>query len=183
VREEAVTEIDPKRIMKQMGLLLDELKSGTSDKKNTIEKINQSISTAATVLNLENHYLAGAAVGESYRPFLIQFARDLVQEYECKTTSERATAQAIALSYTRILEFSERMNRAANTRDYSQERNGYYAVLSKDLDRAYRQFSSLLLLLKQLKSPPIELNIRTKNAFIAHNQQINSSPASINTEP
>ena len=57
----------------------------------------------------------------------------------------------------------------------SDERTRYLGYLSKQMDRAHRQYLSALMTLKQLKAPAIEMNIKTKNTFVAQNQQINAT--------
>ena len=56
----------------------------------------------------------------------------------------------------------------------TENRTKYLAMLSKQIDRANRQFLSALTTLKQLKTPSIEMNIKTNTAFVSQNQQINS---------
>ena len=46
-------------------------------------------------------------------------------------------------------------------------------MLSKERDRAHRQYLSTIMTLKQLKAPAIEMNIKAKTAFVSQNQQIN----------
>ena len=57
----------------------------------------------------------------------------------------------------------------------THEKNGYYSLISKELDRAHRQYITTLTLLQQIKQPSIKVNVKTKNAYIAENQQINAS--------
>jgi hypothetical protein len=46
--------------------------------------------------------------------------------------------------------------------------------MGKELDRANRIFLNALMTLKQLKNPPLELNIKAGNAFFGQNQQFNN---------
>jgi hypothetical protein len=66
------------------------------------------------------------------------------------------------------------MEYGRNADGVSSEINGYCAVMSKELDRANRHYLSALATLKQLKSPPFQIQVRTQNAFVAQNQQINT---------
>jgi hypothetical protein len=76
-------------------------------------------------------------------------------------------------AYIRVLDNSRRLNNELNGQNITPNRNIYIANLSKQIDRANRQYISALLTLKQLKSPNVEMNIKTNNAFISNNQQIN----------
>jgi hypothetical protein len=47
--------------------------------------------------------------------------------------------------------------------------------MSKELDRANRQFITALTTLKQMKTPSIEINVTAKTAFVGKNQQFNAN--------
>ena len=53
-------------------------------------------------------------------------------------------------------------------------------MISKELDRANRQFITALTTLKQIKAPSLEINVKTKAAFVAQNQQLNVNPTDKN---
>ena len=59
-------------------------------------------------------------------------------------------------------------------RPITNELNNYYNFLSKEIDRAQRQYITGLQTLKQLKSPSLPVTIKTTTAYIAENQQVNS---------
>ena len=46
-------------------------------------------------------------------------------------------------------------------------------IIGLELDRANRQFLTALQTLKQIKAPQLEVNVETKTAFVAQNQQFN----------
>jgi hypothetical protein len=54
-------------------------------------------------------------------------------------------------------------------------------AISKDLDRAYRQFASTLTLLREIKSPTLTVNVKANTAFIAQQQQLNNNQYENNT--
>jgi hypothetical protein len=62
--------------------------------------------------------------------------------------------------------------------------NGYYSQFGKEADRSFRQFQSALCLLRQFKSPPISVTVKTNTAFVAQNQQLNAmqNPTSTSTK-
>jgi hypothetical protein len=106
---------------------------------------------------------------------VINFYRDLIAEYNCKTPSEKSTAQLVANAHVRVLEYSRTMEYCRSSTEVTSETNGYWAIISKELDRANRQYISALIILKQLKTPNFQINVMTKNAFLAQNQQVNSN--------
>ena len=169
------TDADPAAILRDLGKTSAEWLSGNKNQKLQ-EKLNEQVNKALPILALDNHFLLAETVGQHYRPFIIQFAQQIIEEYRCQTPTEKAVAETIAGSYGRILELSQRVNSSLHIEYLSNEKTGYYGMLAKELDRAHRQFSSSLLVLKQMKAPNIEVNIKAKNAFIAQNQQINARP-------
>ena len=46
----------------------------------------------------------------------------------------------------------------------------------------YRHFLATITTLKQFKTPAIEINLKSKNTFLAQNQQLNINPKEKNDE-
>jgi len=130
---------------------------------------------ATFALGLSTHVPVAETVRDEYKTFLAEMTRDIEREYNCTTASEKALAEAIASSYVRTIQYSRALTECTKEHTLSHEINGHYAMVSKELDRAHRHFTNALLTLVQLKSPKLELNIKAKNAFIAQNQQFNTS--------
>ena len=116
------------------------------------------------------------AVGTYYKPLAIEVARQLAQEIQCKTASEKALVQLAASAYVRAVETAKRFNGCIEVADsITHLRTAYLAILSKHLDRCNRQFITAITTLKQMRSPTIEFNIKSKTAFVSQNQQINAT--------
>lgn len=181
IKEIAYIDGEPKRIMKELSEdLLPQIKAGKANKK-VREKTTETVSKALIVYGLETHYPLAETVNKKYRPLVIEFSNQLIQEYKCQTSSEKALAEIVANAYMRVLEFSELMNSVRrNLEDITNIKNGLYSILSKELDRANRQFITAITTLKQIKTPSLEINVKTKAAFIAQNQQLNTNPANKN---
>jgi len=113
------------------------------------------------------------SVSNEYAMLATEFARQLVEEYDCKTASEKALTQVVANAFTRIMEFSNTLGKCRNIEYTKNELNGYYSMISKELDRANRHFTSALAMLRQVKAPLLKINVTAKTAFIAKNQQLN----------
>ena len=126
-------------------------------------------------LEFETHIGLMESVCERYRGLAKDFTSQLIQEYVCSTSAEKALAEVIANAYIRILDNSQRLNGELECREITPVRNAYIGMLSKQVDRANRQFLNALMTLKQLKAPAIEISVRTQTAFIAQNQQVNVS--------
>ena len=125
-------------------------------------------------MGLDTHYALATTVSERHRSLVITVARQIEKEYNCKTASEKVLIQLIAGTYGKIIGYSSVMNSNIYELSISNEKNGYLAILSKELDRAHRQLITALSTLRQIKNPPIEFNVKAKTAFVAQNQQINA---------
>jgi hypothetical protein len=113
-------------------------------------------------------------VAKEYSPLLISFARQLIEEYKCVGPSEKAMAEVAAAAYVRILQYSEVFSTVKNGQSITNEKNGFYNNISKELDRAHRHFESAISMLKQMKVPTMNLKVHSKNTFIADKQQFNN---------
>lgn len=130
---------------------------------------------AVVALGLSTHLPIAETVNEEYRTFLIEMVNTIEKEYDCKTPSEKALAETVASSYVRVIQYSRELTKCTREKSLSHEKNGYYGLVSKEVDRANRHFTTALMTLKQLKSPTLEVNVKAKNAFIGQNQQFNAS--------
>jgi hypothetical protein len=119
-------------------------------------------------------YALTTAVAQEFRPLLITFARQLIEEYKCDGPSEKAMAEVAATAYVRVIQYSEVLSRVKHAESVTNEKNGFYNIISKELDRAYRHFESSISMLKQMKLPAINLKVHSKNTFIADKQQFNN---------
>jgi hypothetical protein len=178
INQIAYIDDDPQRIMKGLSEdLLPQIKSGKANKK-IHEKTIEAVTKALMIYGLETHYPLAETVNKGYRPLAIEFGRQLIQEFDCKTPSEKALAQIVVNAYLRVIDNSRRYNNCLEAAQYiSDKRTRYLAVSSKQLDRANRQFITALTTLKQIKTPSLEINVKTKMAFVAQNQQLNINPS------
>lgn len=159
-----------RKISKIMPSVLD----GTPEEKKKSEAEYSEIATEIMrILETDTHFGLMEAVSEQYRGTAKELAMRFIIEYECSTSLEKTLASDIAHSYIKILDNSRRLNNEFNCKEITRNRTTYIAVLSKQVDRANRQFINSIFALKQLKSPTLEMTIKTNNAFIANNQQIN----------
>lgn len=126
---------------------------------------------ALTLVEFDTGTLMFTIVPEQYRTFAIDMMRQLQKEYNCELPSEKATTELIALSFVRILELQRRINGYINSQ-LSQTDISFFSVLSKELDRANRQYLSALQTLRMLKQPSLNVSIKTNTAIVGQNQLI-----------
>lgn len=105
----------------------------------------------------------------------VQMARDLIKDYDCQTPSEKAMAQLGANAFLRILENSRIMIKCGELERVDQLQINFFSMISKELDRAVRQFDTAIGNLIRMKSPSLKVNVTAKTAFVANNQQVNAT--------
>lgn len=124
-------------------------------------------------LELDTHVGLMESVDERYRALIKEFSSQIIKEYACNTSIEKALAEQIANAHVRVIDNSRRLNNELNCESITPNRSNYIANLSKQLDRAHRQFETAVFTLKQLKQPQVSVNVKATNAFVSQNQQVN----------
>lgn len=175
VRRRLKADCDPELIFKTAREKFESLKDIKREEfKEPKEELQKFAYNSLMPLGLETHYPLAETVKDSYRPLVIEVARQIEKEYDCKTPSEKILAETIAGAHIRIINYSRKLNALTDEGYLTAERNGYGNMLSKEIDRAQRHLITALMTIKQIKSPSIELNVKAKTAFLAQNQQINA---------
>ncbi|HUC87051.1 MAG TPA: hypothetical protein VMR75_01845, partial [Candidatus Saccharimonadales bacterium] len=160
------TGIDPSDVTRKLGTMLAVRAEGEPFKEEE-GRVRELIQAGLAVTSLDTHFLLAIATSdENYQPYSIELANQLIKEYDCTTASEITLVHLIVSSYIRSLEYARNLSlNSGGGKSITAERNGLYAVLSKEIDRANRQFVTGLTTLKQLKAPPLTVNVKTDTAF------------------
>ena len=155
-----------------------EKKYGVADAKDFIihstkasSDPNENLARFAQTYLAEGYVLMNS-LGSDYQGLAFQMKKDLQQEFNCIKPSEKALVDIIVNAYVRKLTYSNKMER--NQKYLGSEQDGYRNYLSKELDRAHRQFLSALETLKAIQQPAMNVNIKTNTAFVGENQQFNT---------
>lgn len=149
------------------------------EKKEATKRFNKDAVEVMIALETDTHVGLMETFYSQYRGLAKEFSDQLIRDYRCDTSAEKALAEVITNAYVRVIDNSRRLN--ANLGDpgggqvINENRTKYLAMLSKQVDRANRQFITALTTLKMMKSPSIEMNIKAKTAFVSQNQQVNLS--------
>lgn len=151
-------------------------KKGTPKEKN--KEMLEKAGELAMALSLDTGFLLIQSVDTQHWGLAVQMRNDLQKEYACDRPSEKALIDIVVNSYIKKLSLSNKMG--GNQKYLGSEHDGYRNYLSKEIDRAHRQFLSALETLRIIKQPPIKVNLKTENAYIAQNQQINRAKAESN---
>lgn len=123
----------------------------------------------------DTHIALMESFDQRHQGVALEFCSQLIIDYDCKTAAEKATAELAANAFVRAIACSRKFNSLSD--EYwltNKEQTAHMAMYSKQIDRAYRQYTSALSFLSQLKSPRPEITIRANNAFVAQNQQVNA---------
>jgi hypothetical protein len=161
------TAYDPKRILSEAEKELNETPPGTKE-----YAFATTVYKAFTLKEFENGVLLTESLKDEYKTFAIDFSRNIQKEYDCTTPSQKATAESIACAYCRILQSSAMMSRylaKGSVTDYGLK---YLAIMSKELDRAQRHYTTALQTLYMLKQPPLSVTVKANIANIANQQVI-----------
>ncbi len=163
---------------------LPKLMDGSEKEKREAEKdLNNQAIKLFMALGMKTHTPLIVAIKEDFRPYALTMIKEVVKEYNCKTPSEKALCDMIINSYIKVLTYTAKFNSCVDAGEYiSEERTKYLAMMSKELDRANRQFISALGMMRQIKSPSIEVNVKAKTAFVSQNQQINANQSKTQDE-
>ena len=169
---------EPKHILSGLANLIQEYGEGGLIRDGKWKKgVQEAIQSAQPLVGLDTHHVLAQSIDERHRSFAVELCRRLEKEYSCDEASEKMLVETMVSAFVRVLEYSNQLNRnSVGGNPITNERNGLYSFFSKEIDRANRQYLQALTTLRQFKAPKLEVNIRTKNAFIAGNQQINANP-------
>ncbi len=137
--------------------------------------VAKNLNSVSLAYSLDSGHALMESTEEHYRQLALQMKSDLEKEFECKTPSEKSLVDQVVISYIRKLSFSRFLEEHKEQRILSNEKVGYLNFISKEIDRAHRQFLSALETLKVIKQPALKVNVRAQNAFVAENQQLNYS--------
>lgn len=164
--------------------VIPKLINGSDKEKNWAkDEISCRSEEAIMALGLTNHYHLIPTADKQYAALALSMTRQIEKDYDCKTATEKATAEVITIAYIKMIDSSRMFTDWSENKGTlkMKDRIGYLEVMSRQTDRACRQFIAGLALLKQMKQPPLEVTIRTKNTFVANNQQINAGSKSHET--
>ncbi len=169
-------ECDPKHIFKEAFDLFNQQEHAKTkkEKKKIRKELEGKAGKLSKVLGLDTKHQLTEAVRDDYIAFAIEMCQSLEKEYDIKTSSEKALVQATVLAYCQMQECSRLFLSRLSPEYLSHEKAHYLGITTKGIDNAYRRFLQGIQMLKQIKTPPLKVNIKTENAFLAQNQQINN---------
>ncbi len=162
----------PDRIYEKIWSLFAE-----SDKRKMTDDERELISKWGYLNTFDrSHIFLAESLTWELQVWVVEMTNDLIREYKCNTTLEKTLCEVIALNYGKTMQIARKFTWTMNAWEYlSDERTRYLSMLSKELDRANRVYLISLNNLIEIKRPQMSVNIKTKNAYISQNQQINNN--------
>jgi len=155
---------------------------------------------ALSLNEFQNGKLMSESIPEKLTSFAIDLMRNFQKEYDCQTVSEKAIAEQAACAFVRGLDLQKKLQNALDTQERLNSGHDeckknfspkgffhacqratlglhYVSILSKELDRANRQFLTSIHTLKSMTLAPIQITVKAKTADIEQNQlgQTNNS--------
>lgn len=131
--------------------------------------------------SVKSGWVAWRSLSYQDEKYFGEVRRDLIAEYQVKSTSELLLIDATLVAYLRYL----RINKLLNTfldgindyQDTNQESMNMVKQLNRALDSANQQMITSLTCLNELKRQPIKVKVKvlTQKAYFAQNQQINEN--------
>ncbi len=165
---------DPENIFTEIARdLLPQIVSGTPEEsKRAKQWLLGKSDEAQMTMGLEHHYPLLDTVDRRYAALVLSIVRQIEQEYDCKTTVEKILAEQITIAHIKVIAHSATYQDWLGSagRSDSRIKAQELEALSRQIERAQRQLLSSLTALRQIKHPQLEVNIVTRNAFVAQNQ-------------
>lgn len=161
---------DPKYVLREA-----EKKMMGMEKKDFSAGGDDPVFKAMTLREFDNGTLLTLAASKETSTFAIDLMRKIQQEYVCVTASEKAVAELASACFIRALEMQRRIKAYLDIGTFTGIGVQYVSVLSKDLDRANRQYLTAIQTLGALRQPPMKLSIRTNTAVIGQNQMVQTN--------
>lgn len=141
-------------------VVLEKISRMLSDGKKLDEMSYIDLRNVAFTAGIGSQLSIADAVNAEHSVLAVTVARQFIEEYQCKTPSEVAVAEVAAASYVHFIVASKRMSR--NVGD---------SMYEKQVTLTHRRFLSSLGALRQMKQPPVAVNlISAQTAFVGQNQ-------------
>lgn len=167
---------DPKMIVKE-GVKALELYRKSEDKNGELEaNLNRLMTDYAIANNLETDLLLVNGIDDQYRSVALEFIHGLRKQYKVSTPQDRAYLQMAVVAYCRYHSNMRQYDSWKNHDFNSHERVAYMNMLSKDADRAFRQYHAVIQFFEVKQNPKIQVNVKANTAFVAQTQQNVANP-------
>lgn len=142
------------------------------------EKKKSELTIELALLNgLDNGIILQNIVSDTkFSNALVKIRKGLLEEHQCKTTSEFMLADRITTAYWRGMRYEMYLNRLIEPEPdkflFNEFKIKALKEIHKGIELSNRQFETGLTILKNLKQPKLNVRVTADNAYVAQNQQI-----------
>lgn len=162
----------------QSGLLgLDEIISESMGLDSKMSQYMAEQYKKAGMDGVASGLLLESTVHQNHKKYIQILRKRLIIEYDAQSISERMLIDMSVSAYFRSLHTSQIYSALIMDDDgsisYNQLKINALKELTRHIESANRQFISSLAMLKDMKRPPINVKVHSRQAFIAQNQQFN----------
>ena len=163
-----------KQATKDLQEQLAKLHAKQSDEENR-QAINKNLEKLFRLREQESQFELMNAFIERQQPVVKEMALRTAEEYGCQTQLEKSLATTVAHAYMRYVDCSRRLKNELECENITSNRNRYIEIMSKQVDRAHRQYLSSIQSLKLLKAPAVNMKVNVDTAYMANQQQFNAT--------
>ncbi|MFH1244837.1 MAG: hypothetical protein V1487_04695, partial [bacterium] len=148
------------------------VKSGTDPYESDPSSVFSTSTQAMIMQEFDLGLLMISGLPETMSTFALNLSLNLQKQYDCKTPAEQSLAEIVALNYCRVLYTQQCLNRQLHNAYPTKVSNSYLYILSKEMDRAQRQYLATLQTLVAMKMPPITYHVKANTANLAYQQVV-----------
>jgi hypothetical protein len=142
-----------------------------TEKKILFQQLCREAIRYRSAKSLDTNTLFVRSVDSEFIDMAVAMIESLKQIYNISTNLGKAQVQIAVLAFCRYQSNMAKFELIKASEACSNESLSYMKILSKDSDRAFRQWESAIRQLEFGVRPPINLNVKAKNVFMAQNQQ------------
>lgn len=165
--------IDPQLLSKKGGEMFKQYRQMNDgpEKDEFEEKLNEKMIEYSKAMSLDTKIHALNGIDLKLGGMALEMMRQLEAEYEISSPQDKGYVQIAVSAFCRYHSIMNEFQCWKSPQYLSHEVASLLGTLSKEADRAFRQYNTVIQYFEAKKNPPIVLNVKTNTAFIAQNQQ------------
>ena len=158
-------------------LVLKAAKKEIEDNKGMPKVVepDSNLFKAMTLSEFHEGMLMNTTIPDQYGTFAVRLMRDIEQDFNCQTKSQKATAELAVISYVRFLEAQRRFNNVLSTDSAQPYISQFLSIMSKEIDRAIRHYLTAIQILNTMNQPQLKLTLKADTAIVGQNQIVQTN--------
>lgn len=152
------------------GTLVKQYQDGFIEADEAIRELRPLIEGYRKMKAAQTGYFMQEAVPLDMKGMTLELYNDLCEAYDVSTPHEKFMLQTAAMSLARYQDNMREFERGKKHIFSSHEVIAQMNMLSKDSDRAFRTYLTIIEYFDAKRNPLPTIHVHTQNAAIAHNQ-------------